>query len=396
MWLKEKSLEDREYIKFYFIQWAMFFSSISKGTAIGFVTYKLQLSAIELAIFAAMSTLGALGTYLISPILRDKSRNLEMFFVSTQVLNIFFTSIALLYSFYCYWVNSWGSFYIWLVINFFLCLSIYLEPTARSIYVKKRFPNFDFASITRSDVMTMGFAKIMGFGAGVFIISSLAVVGVYFISLVCLILFLKYLIKQVKLRPFKKIEKSLDSSKANATVDKLDYKTTLLILILNASFFTALNTQTVTYSNMWGVPFYVFAVFGSLGNIFFSFFINKKPDLTLKTGFNKYIYLVVIGFCCLYFLSGYWTLIGFLILGGVGSTMHVYSTSRLYSSAEGRDTRKVSMYYLIYNIAFALSALLFGVLIQYAGINNVFLAYIFLPALFLYLVKRNAVANLEK
>lgn len=384
MWLRGKSLEDKEYLKFYVIQWGMFFTSIAKGTAIGFINYKLQLSAIELAVFAAMSTLGALGTYLISPILRNRSRNIEMFFISTQVLNLAFTMIAILYSFYCYWVNSWGNFYFWLIINFLLCLSIYLEPTARSIYVKRRFPNFNFADITRSDVMTMGFAKIMGFGAGFFISSALLVLIVYVVSAVFLILFLVYLFKRVKVRPFRKTVETLQNG--SVEVLKLNYMTTVLILIFNASFLTSINTQTVTYSLLWSVPFYLFAVFGSVGNILFSTFINKNIDLTLKRGFKKYIYLIILGFSILYFLDGYWTLLGFLILGGVGSTLHLFSNARLYSSIQGQSTKTVSSYYLMYNIAFAVSSLLFGILIEKIGVKNVFLIYIIVPAILLFLI----------
>lgn len=385
MFFRGKSEEDKEYLKFYFIQWVMFFSSITKGTAIGYVTYKLQLSAIELAIFAAMSTLGALGTYIISPILRKNTRNVETFFASTQIINIFFTLIAFSYSIFCYLTNTWGNFYFWLVINFFLCLSLYLEPTARSIYVKRRFPNFNFADITRSDVMTMGFAKIMGFGAGVFIVSSFAVVSVYFLNLLTLVYFLVYLLKKVKIRPFRKLKEDVVKS---VEVVNLDYKTTIMLLVLNASFFTALNTQTVTYNLLWAVPFYLFAVCGSIGNIIFSFLLNKNVDLSLKNGFNKYIFLTILGYSLLYLLDGYWTLIGFAVLGGVGSSLHLFSNARLYSSKQGQDTKTVSMYYLTYNVAFALASLLFGLLLEYVGVKNVFLIYMVVPATLMYLIKK--------
>lgn len=386
-----KSLEDREYKKFYFMQWIIFVSSIAKGTAIGFITYKLNLTSMQLAVFAAMSTLGALGSYFISPYLRANSRNLELFFISTQALNFVFSLIGLGYSSWCYFNDSWGNFYIWLVLNFFLCLSIYLEPTARSIYVKKRFPNFDFAAIIKSDVFTMGGAKILGFAAGVFITSMISVVVVFLLNLLNIIWFWQYLTGELKKRPFRKVF-SLDLNSVGELAPVIEksfnFRNTVMLFSLNAFFFAAINTQSVTYAKMWDIPFYVFPVVSSIGNILFSIFLNAKLDLSLKNGFEKYLVITVLGGLLIYFCSGLWVLLGFFLLGGVFSTMHVYSNARMYSSEEGKSTKVVAAYYLSYNILFAIASLLFGFAMTYVSPPIFFLVLGFLAPVCFWLVKR--------
>lgn len=357
--------ELRKFHRFYILQILVFSAGLARTTAFGYILYKLGASPKDLGLMTAISTAGmVLGYYSIS-YLHRLFKESNYLYLLTQKITFILSIILMIYMVCCICQNSWGNLWFWTFISTCFSFVISVEQTSRALFVKRSFPGLNYSSIMRQDVLTMGISKVLGFSTGFFIVSQLWVLFFFFLGFVITVVMFFYARQMLR-------KETIEIKPTKVTIvhyKEMPYKVTVALHMLTYFLLFPINTQVVTYSKIWGLPFYWFFIVSSIGNVFFNLVVNKTVNLNLQKTFIVYIVLLSLGLS-LFLVENNLVLLGAFITGGVYSILNTISSARLYET-QG-NTRHISRFYVLGSLTSIFGAYLFGISLEYFEKNTVF------------------------
>lgn len=367
--LTSKPSENKIFYRFYILQLLIFTASLSRGTAIGFVLYKLGVEPQELGLTASIAMGGMLIGYWATPHLQKLLKNSYLVFKLSQyalALNYF---LLMIYISECMYHNYWGNYWFWTAMGTIISFFVSVEQYSRPLFVKDSFPHINFSKIIKQDVMTMGIAKIIGFSTGVIIVSSLWVFYIFLYGFLISLIMIYYIGKISKKNDIILFQKtSIVKIKKER---KVDYITTIALHIINCLILFPINTQAITYAKVWNIPFYWFYISGAFGNVFFNIFVNKLSGTDLGKYYLIYVACLVLGFS-LFLTSGYWVLLGSFFVGASYSSLSILSSSRLYEGTFKGSNKSISRFYIMGCIGCIIGSYVLGFFLNKLDKNVVF------------------------
>ncbi len=384
---------------FYLLQLFIFTSSLARSTAIGFVIYHLGASPQDLGLMTSIACFGLLAGYWATPKIHKALKSANLVFALAQKCLVFSSLILLAYTFWGIYKNDWGNFWVWAILNSIISSFTSIEQSSRPLMVKRAFSGANFSHIMRQDVLTLGMAKIIGFGAGAFILSKSWVLFTFFLCTIASLSMLHY-IKIMRQKNLLTPDDKLKESNLiepipgeNAVVmpqdneEKISYASTLSMHIVTCLLLFPISTQAITYSKIWNVPFYWFLVVSSLGNVLFNVVINPRSGLKLKKAYLLYVTCIVIGFLLFLSQSIVLVLTGSFLVGGAYASLSALSTSRLYEGLN--KTHKsgvwISRFYIIGGVTTMIGGYLLGYALNHYNKNHVFIFLSLITIAFYYI-----------
>lgn len=351
------SKDDKSFYKFYILQLLLFSAGLAKGTAIGFILYKLGLSPKDLGVFTSLGTIGALLGHLFTPSIHKVLKNPSSVFLLSQYAIALHSILLMLYILYCFYNNNFGNFWFWTVTSTISFIFVSVEQTSRPLLIKKNFPHVNFSKIMRQDVLTMGVAKVIGFSTGAVIVSNLWVFYIFLAGFLVSVAMINYVKKISKQAESKLI---INTSSITPIIKKdISYMTTISMHLMTSFLLFPINTQAITYAKVWDIPFYWFYLSGALGNVFFNMLLGTKVGLNLGKYYLFYMACLVAGFS-LFFISNHFVLLGSFLIGGAYSSLSILSTSRLYEGTSYIEKNLISRFYFLGSIVCIISSYLLG------------------------------------
>jgi len=327
--------------------------------------YRLGASPQELGLMTSISMTGMVLGHFFTPHLQRYYKDSNLVYAFSQKAVLWICVLLMLYTALGMYGNNWGNFWIWTIISTLSSFCISVEQASRPLFVKNSFPDINYSHIMRQDVLTMGVAKVLGFASGILIVSHLWVLFIFLIGALISYAMLFYANKMIK---SSSVIERLKAIKEPVSI--LSYKTTIAIHMLTYLLLFPINTQAVTYSKIWNVPFYWFFIAGSLGNVFFNLFLNKTVGLELRKAFVVYTFCLLAGFGLFLTASGYEVLAGSFLVGGAYASFNALSSSRVYEG--GFAAHYISRFYVAGSVICIAGSYLLGLGLEHMSKNSVF------------------------
>jgi MFS family permease len=363
-----QSSEDKSFYRFYVLQLLLFSAGLARGTAIGFVLYKLGVTPQALGLMTSIAMIGMLLGYWSSPYIHQIFKKSYLVFNFAQYAVALSSLLLMTYIINCFYNNNWGNFWVWTAMSTIGSFLISVEQSSRPFFVKKSFPNINFSKIMRQDVLTMGVAKVLGFATGAIIISKLWVFFIFLFGFLISIAMIQY-VKKVSQKP---VIPLLETLSVSLVVEKkISYLITVGLHLITCLILFPINTQAITYAKIWNIPFYWFYICGSLGNVFFNIVINPRVGMGLGKSYVFYMVCLISGFT-LFLTSSHGVLLGSFLVGGSYSSLNVLASSRLYEGTNKSGRNLISRFYLIGSFGCIIGSYMLGLSLEKLDKNTVF------------------------
>lgn len=356
---------------FYVIYSFVLVFALSRGTAMGYVTYFATNNPQQLGMIASLLSLGGfLGFYLFKYF---KIKNNTSVFIYSQIGFILNTLFFIIYLYLSLKNNNYGNYLFWGLISFFYGFFISVETRVKNFMLKDFFNQNSFSKIVKYDFLILSFGKLLGFAIG-FLITSFN--SVYFLLIISnffniLLVFYIYLIfiKKIPINNkfIYKIENFIFNLKDNFNkIDEknnhksINFSSTIILGILVGLFILPLGTQAITYSKMFGSNFYIYLLISSLGGIFFNIYIANKQIIYFG---KKYLIFILLYFLTILgFLSknNNLILISMFFYGGILYFFNSMAQTRMYVLSAKTNKNYADYYFPIYSLCNIIGAYLFG------------------------------------
>lgn len=364
--------EYKNFYRFYILQFLLLSSSLARGTAIGFMLYKLGVTPQQLGLMTSIAMCGMLLGYWATPYLHKKLKNPSLVFNFAQYAVALNSLLLMAYTANCFYHNNWGNYWFWTAISTIGSFFVSIDQLSRPLFVKKNFANVNFVKIMRQDALTMGIAKVIGFATGAIIVSKLWVLFIFLFGFLVSVGMIYY-VKNISKRALESVVKSV--SLFNILQKNISYFTTISIHVITCFILFPINTQAITYAKIWNIPFYWFYIFGSLGNVFFNVIISPRVGMSLGKSYLFYLLCLVSGFA-LFLTTSSWVLLGSFLVGGSYSSLSVLASSRLYEGTIKESRNLISRFYIIGSIGCIIGSYILGSALGNLDKNTVFSALI--------------------
>ena len=364
--------EYKKFYRFYILQFLLLSASLARGTAIGFVLYKLGVTPQQLGLMTSIAMGGMLLGYWATPYLHKTLKNPSLVFNFAQYAVALNSLLLMVYTANCFYHNNWGNYWFWTAISTIGSFFVSIDQLSRPLFVKKNFANVNFVKIMRQDALTMGIAKVIGFATGAIIVSKLWVLFIFLFGFLVSVGMIYY-VKNISKRALESVVKSV--SLFNILQKNISYFTTISIHVITCFILFPINTQAITYAKIWNIPFYWFYICGSLGNVFFNVIISPRVGMSLGKSYLFHLACLVSGFA-LFLTTSSWVLLGSFLVGGSYSSLSVLASSRLYEGTVKESRNLISRFYIIGSIGCIIGSYVLGSALGNLDKNTVFSALI--------------------
>lgn len=378
---------------FYAIQLFLTTIGLIRGTAFGYILHRLDVSPFFLSLFFVIGILSNIFCYFLFPFFMKKLQSPIKSMIAFELICLSIITIILGYLFYLSYIESFGNYWLWSLLNLLIFLQVFGSTSCRPLLVKEKFPHSNFKNIIRLDLIFLSTSKLLGYALGVFIISINVVISIFIISFFASIIAILFYIKL-----YNTVNTSSDLQSIFQKKEVVDHYyspfLSYLICFIPSIFLIIFSVQAVFFNKTFGIPYYIFPLCSSLGGLTFNLFLNKNLSLNLNTRFyfqGLILFICFINFAI--FTSPFILLPSLFLIGGIYTTMSNISTSRIYSYSKTREAKSISRYYFFITLMNVIGTIFAGILFE---ITNLFNAFFILSLLILFVFILIAVLNKYK